>query len=83
MIEDFQIIGFSKTVLSGQFRAGNAVSKVKNCCKPDMVVHNYNPSTWEVEAGRSGVQGQSQLCTEYEASLGLQEILQPPKRETK
>ena len=33
--------------------------------KPAVVVHGPNPSTWEVEAGRSGVQ----LHSEFEASL--------------
>lgn len=32
----------------------------------------WNPSTWQVVAGTSGVQGQPQLHTEYEASLGYE-----------
>lgn len=34
-----------------------------------MVVHPSDPSTGEVEAGRSGVQGQSQLRSEFEANV--------------
>lgn len=29
----------------------------------------YNPSTWKVEAGESGIQGHLQLCGEAEAGL--------------
>jgi hypothetical protein len=29
-----------------------------------------NPSTWEIEAGRLGLQGQSSLLRKQEASLG-------------
>jgi hypothetical protein len=29
--------------------------------KPDMVAHDYNPSTWVIEAGGVRVQGQSGL----------------------
>lgn len=34
-----------------------------------MVVHAHNLSTWVVEAGRSGVQALSWLCSEFVASL--------------
>ena len=37
--------------------------------KPRRVVHTCNPSTWQVLAGRSGVQGYPQLHSEFKASL--------------
>lgn len=30
--------------------------------KPGMVVHDYNPNTWEAGAGGSRVRGQPRLC---------------------
>lgn len=46
---------------------------VRNVYKPQelpgVVVYSSNPSTWNVKAGGSGVQGQSQLCHEFEAKL--------------
>lgn len=35
-----------------------------------MVVHTCNPSTWELEARESGVQGRLWLHSEFEASVG-------------
>lgn len=35
-----------------------------------MEAHEYNASIWEVEAGKSGVQGHSQLSSELKANLG-------------
>lgn len=35
-----------------------------------VVAYTYNPSTWEVEAGRSEVPAHPQLRTEVEPSLG-------------
>lgn len=32
--------------------------------QPGMMVHSYNPSVWEVEVERSGVQGHHQLHNE-------------------
>lgn len=34
-----------------------------------MVTEAYNPSTWEVQAGRSRVQSHPWLCGEFEGSL--------------
>jgi hypothetical protein len=34
-----------------------------------MVVHTYNPSTWEAETGGSRVLGQSWLYSKFEASM--------------
>ena len=36
----------------------------------DLVVHTSHPSTQEVKVGRSEVQGHSQICTEFQTSLG-------------
>lgn len=36
-----------------------------------MVTQIYNPQTWEVKAGRLGIQGQPQLPEDFEASLGF------------
>lgn len=38
-----------------------ALSSVPAQHKPSMIVHTCNPSTWAVKAGRSEVQGHSQL----------------------
>lgn len=35
-----------------------------------MVVHAYNPDTWEVEAEGSGIQGQSRLHKDLKVTLG-------------
>lgn len=43
----------------------------KNQKEPSIVAQVCNPSTWEVEAGRSGVQGYLQLHREFKASLNL------------
>lgn len=37
--------------------------------KPGVVTHGWNPSTWGVEEGGSGVQGHPQVHTEFEAIL--------------
>jgi hypothetical protein len=36
-----------------------------------MMVHSFNPSTQEAEAGRPRVQGQSGLLSKFEASLSV------------
>lgn len=36
-----------------------------------MVAQIYNPQTWEVKAGRLGIQGQPQLHGDFEDSLGF------------
>jgi hypothetical protein len=41
-----------------------AVSFLRSLQKPGIVVHSYNPSTREVEAGGSQVQGQPGLQSE-------------------
>lgn len=33
------------------------------------MTHTYNPSTWEVKSGKSGVQGHPQVHNEFKASL--------------
>lgn len=38
--------------------------------EPGMVLHTRNPNNWEVKAGGSEVQGQPQLHSKVEASLG-------------
>lgn len=45
----------------------------------DVVTHTCNPSIWEVEAGRSGVQGQPQLHREFKTYLGYRK----PFKQTK
>ena len=35
-----------------------------------VVVHTWNPSSWEMEAGGFKVQGHPQLQSEFKASLG-------------
>jgi hypothetical protein len=35
-----------------------------------VVIHVYDPSTWEAETGRSQVQDQPWLHSEFEASIG-------------
>ena len=42
---------------------------IKKSHRLGVVIHIYKHSTWEVEAGRSGVQGQSLLNGDSEASL--------------
>lgn len=37
--------------------------------KPGVMAYTYNPSAWEMEAGRSDIQGQPQLRIESESSL--------------
>jgi hypothetical protein len=37
--------------------------------RPGVVVHTYNPSTWEAETGCSQVQGQFGLHSEFKANL--------------
>lgn len=57
----------------GRVFAQNAQSsgfKPQHCLKLDMVAHNGNLSTWEVEAGGSEVYGHPQLYSKFEASLG-------------
>lgn len=44
-----------------------------------MVVYSSNPSAWRVKAGGSGVQGQPQLCTEFEANLSYTEKKNTPR----
>lgn len=44
--------------------------------KPGTVVYIDNPSTLEVEAGRSQVQGHLQLHTEFEVRLDYETLLQ-------
>lgn len=38
--------------------------------KLGVVAPTYNPNTWEIEAGRSSVQGQPPLHSEFKSSLG-------------
>jgi hypothetical protein len=38
--------------------------------KPGMVVHTCSPSTWELEAGVSGIEGNPWLRRDLEDSLG-------------
>jgi hypothetical protein len=42
-----------------------------------MVAHTYNYNTGEVEAGRSGVEGYPCLLSEFEVSLGLNNLCCP------
>jgi hypothetical protein len=51
----------------------------KNAVEPSVVVRTCNPSTSEVEAGRSGVRDQSELHSEFEASL---DFMRPPTQHT-
>ena len=37
--------------------------------EPGMVVHTCDPSTWEVEAGGSGIQDLFELYSEFKSSL--------------
>lgn len=41
-----------------------------------MMLH-YNPSTWEAEAGRSGVQGHAQLYIGFNTSLSSNKQTKP------
>lgn len=52
----------------------------KNTVEPSVVVHTCNPSTSEVVAGRAGVRHQSELHSEFEASLDYMRPL--PKQRT-
>jgi hypothetical protein len=40
---------------------------------PGMVVHTFNPSTWEAEAGDFWVRGQPRLQSEFQDSQGYTE----------
>lgn len=42
--------------------------------KLDLVVHTYNPSTWEVEVGGSEIQTHPYLHSTFEASLGYMKL---------
>jgi hypothetical protein len=44
---------------------------VKNFSQLGVVAHAFNPNTWEAEAGRSGVQGQPGLQSEFQDSQVL------------
>ena len=37
---------------------------------PGAMEHTSDSSAWEVEAGRSGLQGQTHLCSKFKTSLG-------------
>lgn len=43
--------------------------------KPDVDVHEWNPSTWNIEAGELKTQYHSQVCSKLEALSWLQAIL--------
>lgn len=43
--------------------------------KPGMVVHAYNPSTWEAGVGKSRVPGHLRLQSEFEAKLWYMRVL--------
>lgn len=47
------------------------IEGTKNTYRPGVVAQIYNPQTWEVKAGRLGIQGQPQLHGDFEASLGF------------
>lgn len=59
------------------------IEGTKNTFRLGVVTQIYNPQTWEVKAGRLGIQGQPQLHGDFEASLGfffLKEHLQLIRR---
>ena len=47
-----------------------ALSSSPELCKQGMVASVYDPSTWDLETGRSEAQGNPQLRGEFQASLG-------------
>lgn len=51
-------------------------TKDENLC-----LTGYNPSTWEVEVGRSGAQGHPQLHSKFEARLGYMRIVLRKKKD--
>lgn len=47
------------------------IEGTKNNFRLGAVTQIYNPQTWEVKAGRLGIQGQPQLPGDFEASLNF------------
>lgn len=47
--------------------------------KVGMVIQPSNSTIWELEAGREGIHGHSQLHSEFEANLGYMRLFQKQK----
>lgn len=56
--------------------------KILNKTQPELgvVANTYNPSTWELEEGRSEVQGQSILANLERRKFEVSRVLSPPPK---
>ena len=57
--------------------------KAEQMKKESVLAHICDPSTWEMEAGRSSVQGQAQPHHELKASLGYMRIFFKKRKKEK